>query len=185
MKKISFEIALAAELVVLAIVLAFGASIARAQVSPYSFPDHDVVYSCVSTAGDGIPFTFSFNGIPQPHYAVVVGTRTPSTDTLVPIITSVTNSAGADLTTGAIKLLAANAGLSLTVSASDNVGIVSGKLEVDGVTATPFGNGLEVLPNPFYVRWNSKTITAGSHAMRLTVCDAAFNCTQRTWSMTK
>jgi hypothetical protein len=155
------------------------------QLPPMAFPDHDVAYSCVSTIGDGAPITFKFTAVPTPHFEVITGNRPVSNDTMNPIIVSVTSSAGVDLTTGAVKLLAANNGLSLTVGASDNVGIVSGKLEVDGVIATPFGNGLEVLPNPFYVRWNSRSIAVGNHGLRLTVCDAALNCSQRTWSMTR
>lgn len=184
MKKHWFEISLFAFAAACLFVFAYP-FLTYSQTPLTAFPDHDVAYSCVSTLGDSAPITFKFTAVPSPHFEVITGNRPVSTDTMNPTIVSVTSSAGVDLTTGAVKLLAANSGLSLTVGASDNVGIVSGKLEVDGVMATPFGNGLEVLPNPFYVRWNSKTIAAGSHALRLTVCDAALNCSQRTWSMTR
>lgn len=156
-----------------------------AQAPTTMFPDHDVAYTCTPSDGNGAPVQFKFTPVPSPRFEVSVGNKTPNGDSLNPVLNSITNSAGTDITTGAVRLLAANNGLAITVNATDNVGIVTGKLEMDGVLATPFGNGLDVLPNPFYVRWNSKTIGLGSHAFRLSVCDAALNCTQRTWSMTR
>lgn len=170
--------------IAVAAILLIGKGI-KAQAPPMTFPDHDVAYTCVPTDGAGAPVQFTFTNTPTARFDVKLGPTPASPDRSNPVITAITNSAGADLTTGAIRLLAVNNGLSLTISASDDVGIVTGKLEVDGKMATPFGNGLDVLPNPFYVRWNSKTIPAGSHALRLSVCDAGLNCAERTWSMTR
>lgn len=155
------------------------------QMPPTTFPDHDVAYVCNPTSGNGAPVTFKFTPVPGPHFDVFVGTIPSTGDALDPVIVSVTNSANVDITTGTVKLVAATAGLALTVNATDNIGVVTGKLDVDGVMATPFGNGIEKLPTPFYVRWNSSNIAAGPHSFRLTVCDATKHCASRTWSMTK
>jgi hypothetical protein len=166
--------------------ICLGASVMYSlQQPPTTFPDHDVAYVCNPTDAAGAPVTFKFTPIPSPHFDVFVGNNPALSDTIDPVITSVTNSANVDITTGAVKLVAATAGLAMTVTASDNVGVVSGKLEVDGRLATPFGNSIDVLPPSFYVRWNSTTIAAGIHTMRLSVCDAAKHCAVRTWSMTK
>lgn len=165
--------------------LAIGAVCIFGQTPPTMFPDHEVAYTCIPTAGSGAAVQFKFSPAPAPHFEVNVG-NTPSTgDILNPVIVSVTNSAGIDITTGAVKLLAANNGLSATVAAMDNTGIVGGKLEVDGKLATPFGNGFDILPSPFYIRWNAKTVSAGIHNFRLTVWDVGQNKAERTWSMTK
>ncbi len=169
----------------LCLILGLLTALGKPAQMPTTFPDHDVAYVCNPTVGAGAPVTFHFTPIPSPHFDVFVGNITPVNDTIDPVIVSVTNSANVDITTGAVKLIAATAGLSMTITATDNVGVVSGKLEVDGRLATPFGNGVDVLPSPFYVRWNSNTIAAGVHAMRLSVCDAAKLCAVRTWSMTK
>jgi hypothetical protein len=156
-----------------------------AQLPVKSFPDHDVAYSCLPTIGDGPAITFKFTNVPNPRFDVSVSTTPATTDLELPVIASVTNSAGIDITSGAVKLVTATAGLAATVTATDNTGVVIGKLEVDGKIATPFGNGLDVLPNSFYVRWNAKSVSAGAHVFRLAVCDAALNCAVKTWSMTK
>lgn len=163
--------------------LAFASALSQTPASP--FPDHDVAYTCTPTVGNGPVVQFRFTNVPGPQLQANIGTVTPSTDTMNPVIVSITNSAGVDVTSGTVKLLDANHGLPITVTANDNVGVVAGKLEVDGTMATPFGNGLDVLPNSFFVRWNSKTVTVGPHTFRLSVYDAAGNAAVKTWSMTK
>lgn len=174
-----------AVLITIGVFFLLASAIAIAQLPPTTFPDHDVAYTCVQTTGVGPGVQFKFTNVPSPHFDVSVSTTLPTNDLELPVIASITSSAGADLTTGAVKLVTATAGLAATVTASDNMGVVIGKLEVDGKIATPFGNGLDVLPNSFYVRWNAKTVSAGAHVFRLTVCDAAQNCAAKTWSMTK
>lgn len=150
---------------------------------PGPSPDHLVAYACTPTMGNGPTVAFNFNPAPFPNIHAVIGAVPNSTDKLNPTIASVTTSAGIDLTTGLVRLSLANAGLAFTVTATDNVGVVSGTVEVDGKLATPFGNGIDVLPGQFYVRWNAKSISAGDHAFRLTVWDAAGNPAERTWMM--
>ena len=152
---------------------------------PFPFPPQDVAYNCVPLSGNSQPLTFKFTTTPSPHFQLDIKSQPAPTDVTAPVFVSVTNSAGIDVTAGAVRLLDANFGLPITVRATDDVGVVGGKLEVDGKLATPFGNDLDVLPTPFYVRWNAKTISAGAHAFSLTVWDAAGNKTVKTWSMTK
>lgn len=164
--------------------LAFVSALSQTPTS--GFPDHDVAYTCTPTVGNGPLVNFKFSNLPGPHFDVSVGIPPNGiVDTQNPVIVSVTNSAGIDVTTGGVKLLDANHGLPITVTANDNVGVVGGKLEVDGKMATPFGNGIDVLPVSYFIRWNAKTITLGPHTFRLTVCDITQNCAVRTWSMTR
>jgi hypothetical protein len=155
------------------------------QMPPTIFPDHDVAYSCNPVLGTGAPFQLRFTNFPAPHFDVAVGNVPASTDSMNPIILSVTTTSGIDVTSGNVKLLAANNGLSITVTATDNIGVVGGRLDVDGKLGTPFGSGTDILPSTFYVRWNAKTITAGAHTFRLTVWDSNQNQAERTWGMTK
>lgn len=156
-----------------------------AWAGPPQLPDHDVAYQCLPIVGNGPPVQIKFTNTPFAQLQASIGISPQSNDTQSPVIVSVTNSAGVNLLPGNVKLLAANNGLPLTVTATDNVGVVGGKLEVDGKLATPFGNGIDVQPSPIYVRWNAKTVPIGLHTLRLTIWDAANNTTAISWSMTK
>lgn len=157
----------------------------QAQAPPSSFPDHDVAYNCVPTLGNGAPVQFKFTAAPAPRFDVTVGNVPASGDTQNPVIVSITNTAGVDVTHGAVRLLAANNGLPITITATDNVGVVGGRLDVDGNLGTPFGNGVDVLPSVFYVRWNAKTVSFGVHNFKLTLWDSSQNKAERSWTMTK
>jgi len=159
--------------------------IVLAQQPPMTFPDHDVSYNCVPTVGAGAPVTFKFTAVPSPHFDVTMGNDPVSPDHQHPVLVSITNTAGVDVTTGNVRLLAGNNGLPITITAADSVGVVGGRLDVDGKLGTPFGNGSDVLPSTFYVRWNARTIAPGLHNFKLTVWDAAQNKAEKTWTMTK
>jgi hypothetical protein len=172
-------------MIVLTILLAVGAVYGRAIQAPPPgpLPDHVVSYTCAPTAGNGPTVLIKFDPAPFPNVHAVIGPPLNTTDKTAPTIASVTNSAGVDQTTGAVKFVPASNGLALTVTASDNVGIVVGTLEVDGKVATPFGNGVDVLPGSFYVRWNTPSIAIGPHTLKLTVWDAAGNPAVKSWVM--
>ena len=150
---------------------------------PGPLPDHVVAYTCNPTSGNGPVVAIKFDPAPFPNVHAVIGPPLNPTDTVAPVISAITNSANVDQTTGTVKFVPATNGLALTVTAIDNVGVVVGTLEVDGKVATPFGNGTDILPGSFYVRWNTPSIALGPHTLRLTVWDAAGNPAVKTWVM--
>jgi hypothetical protein len=179
------ELKLIAYLFTLVFAVLVVVAIATAQTPTSVFPSTDIAYTCTATRGNAPPVEFKFTAAPAPHVDVYFGPPATSGDMQSPIIARVTNTSGVDLLSGSVKLLAANNGLPLTVTASDNVGVVLAILSVDGVNVTQTGNGKDALPQVFYLRWNSTTVALGPHVFRLQVFDKSNNMADRNWSMTR
>ncbi len=104
-----------------------------------------------------------------------------SHDATPPVISSVIYSGGADVLGGAVKIPAN--GVPFTVTASDNVGVMSAKLFIDGEEG-PKDGGAHLLPSPFFLRWNAPvSLALGVHNFRLVVWDGSGNFATKTWTM--
>lgn len=60
--------------------------------------------------------------------------------------------------------------ISITVNATDNVGVTSVSLSIDGGSAVSSSNA-----SPFTTTWNSATVANGAHILKVTAADAAGN----------
>lgn len=86
---------------------------------------------------------------------------TPPADTAPPVVTITAPAAGATV----------RAMVSVTASASDNVGVADTELLVDGV---PVAHDAAA---PYAFTWDSTTVTNGTHALEVRAADAAGNST--------
>src|SRR5436309_844777 len=89
-------------------------------------------------------------------------TVTVSNDTTPPSV-SITSPAGGATVSGTI---------SVTASASDNVGVVGVQFKLDGANL-----GVEDTTSPYGVSWNTTTASSGSHTLTAVARDAAGNVT--------
>ena len=92
-----------------------------------------------------------------------------------PATVTVSNAA-ADTTPPIVAITSPKAGsavsgnVAVTVSYSDNVGVVRVELAADG---TPVATATSA---PFTTRWNSRKAPPGAHVLQVKACDAAGNC---------
>jgi len=91
---------------------------------------------------------------------------TGSGDTTAPTVSITVPTAGADVSGPLVTV---------TATASDNVGVAGVQFKVDGVNV-----GAEDTVSPYSIAWNSTTVTDGSHSITATARDAAGNTTTST-----
>ncbi len=89
---------------------------------------------------------------------------------------------GGDITPPVVSITVPSAGatvsgaaVTLTATASDNIGVVGVQFKIDGVAT-----GTEDTASPFSITWNSTGATNGSHTITATARDAAGNSTTST-----
>jgi hypothetical protein len=143
-------------------------------------PARDYTYACTSPTGPA--FTFHF--LQFPFQSIIAGLIPPASpaNSIAPVISSVIYSGGKDVLPGTVKIPASTNGVPLTITATDDIGVMYYQLEIDGRAGPRDGNGVDVLPTPFYVRWNA-TPALGPHTFRLTVWDGSFNPAEKIWTM--
>jgi hypothetical protein len=94
---------------------------------------------------------------------VVVSNQSQSTDTTPPTVSITSPTPGATVSGGAVTLSA---------TASDNVGVVGVQFKVDGVAA-----GSEDTTAPYSASWSGAAVTNGTHTLTAVARDAAGNVT--------
>jgi hypothetical protein len=143
-------------------------------------PTRDYTYACTSPTGPA--FTFHF--LQFPFQSIIASLTPPASpaNSIAPVISSVIYSGGKDVLPGTVKIPASTNGVPLTITATDDIGVMYYQLEIDGRAGPRDGNGVDVLPTPFYVRWNA-TPALGPHTFRLTVWDGSFNPAEKIWTM--
>jgi len=156
----------------------------QAQLPTSAFPEHDFTYTCTPTNGTAPPLEFKFTAAPAPHVDVFFGVPAASNDKQPPVISTVLNSVNVNVLTNNVRITTTN-GVPLTITASDNVGVVWYRLDVDGLEGPKDGNAALILPTTFYTRWNARNVAAGSHHFKLTVSDLAGNLAVKEWEMTR
>jgi len=157
----------------------------HAQAPPPSiFPSQDFTYTCTPTNGTAPPVEFKFTAAPAPHVDVFFGANVASNDKTPPVINSVLNSVNVNVLPGGIRITTTN-GVPLTITASDNVGVVWFRLDVDGLEGPKDGNAALILPLTFYARWNARNVAPGLHHFKLTVSDLAGNQAVKEWDMVR
>lgn len=105
-------------------------------------------------------------------------------DKTKPVISKITGPTGANVLTGNGKITSQS--VMFTVTASDDTGIQSYFLQVDGHDVIPGAGGDSSLPPSFKLYWNANVQSVGSHSFNLKVCDKAGNCSEpAVWKMVK
>lgn len=156
---------------------------AQAPPSPPA-PVQSYHFDCVSRTSATLKVVMDLDRDPlEALRAMITNVKPTSTDTTIPVITSVVNSSAVSLLTNAVKISPTGFGLPVTIGAGDDVGIVSAALYVDNVRKTTTGDGVEALPVTFYMRWNARDVPVGNHFFKVVVWDAGGNSAEKTWTM--
>lgn len=152
-------------------------------------PSQPIHFECTSPISPTLKVNMDLDRDPlEALRMIITNVQPPSADNIAPIITTVLYS-GNTAAVETVKIPAASVSVQFSVSASDNIGLKSFNLYVDGAFVSSGSGGTELLAanaQPFAVRWNAAVITSGVHNFRLIVYDAAKNASQeRLWTMTK
>lgn len=155
----------------------FGVSLMAQEPGPN--PIIDAMFYCNSPTA--APFTMHYKRFPD-AIQTDVNQLVMSSDAVAPNIAAVIVSGGSSVLGNTAKINPLSNGVPFTVSASDDVGITSASLYIDGKLATAAADG-DGLPSLFYLRWNARAVAPGVHAFRLLVWDKAGNLSEKTWTM--
>lgn len=120
----------------------------------------DISMAFDSAAGKAYVFYTSQGGLQLPNCTLAGG---PPPDTQPPAVSITSPGSGATVSGTAVTLSA---------SASDNVGVVGVQFKVDGINV-----GAEDTSAPYSISWNSTTVANGSHTITAVARDAAGNST--------
>ncbi len=146
-------------------------------------------FTCTSTEASTVKVEMDLDRDPIDALRVLISNIKPtSADTTAPVITSVFYS-GSTAPVESVKIPATSVSVQFSVSGSDDVGVQSFVLYVDGALVSSGNGGTQLLAangQAFAVRWNAAVIPAGSHSFKLVVYDAATNpSAARVWQMVK
>ncbi len=145
-------------------------------------------WDCVSPAGVTLAIDLDNNPVPAIRLGIsdrLTDLQLQSPDKTPPIITSVVYSNSVSVLANTSKILGTANGVPLTVVAADDVGVRNASLFVDGVLVTSTSSAPDILPLLFYLRWNARAVSSGTHTFRLIVYDAAGNSAEKLWTMTR
>jgi Big-like domain-containing protein len=130
----------------------------------------------LGVADADVPYAISWNTLEAtngPHAISVVATDAAGNSIAASITVNVNNdlvSPAVSITAPANNAAVAGTGVSVTASASDNVGVVGVQFGFDGSTI-----GVEDTTAPFSVSWNTITTNNGVHTLSATARDAFGN----------
>jgi hypothetical protein len=144
----------------------------------------DASFQCVSADPKPQRVDVDLSHFPFDQVSIRMVATDDSTDKIKPVISKVLGPTGSSVLTNSGKITSQS--MMFTVSATDNIGIQSYFLQVDGRDVIPGAGGDSNLPPTFKLVWNANVQSVGTHSFSLKVCDAAGNCSEpAVWRMVK
>ena len=139
----------------------------------------------ISAEDTTAPYSVSANTTTIPNgsytFTAIARDAAGNVSTSAPITVTVANAPPPDTTAPTVSIASPAAGgtvsgiITLTASASDNVGVVGVQFKRDGIII-----GAEDTTPPFSISWNTATATNGTHTLTAAARDAAGNVTTST-----
>jgi hypothetical protein len=131
----------------------------------------------IVATGSTAPYSFSWNSttVANGPHTLTATARDAAGNTALSSVTVTVNNAPADTVAPSVSITSPAAGarvsgnVVVTVSASDNVGVVKVELYVDGVLKATS------IASPFTTKWNSRQAAPGNHTLQTKAYDAAGN----------
>lgn len=181
----------AAEYLAMIVVLSVSsaASFRSAQTPTPPAPAQPVHFKCDSDSIPGLSVMVDLDRDPLEQLRInIAKVLPPSTDTTPPQIKSVLYT-GLTAPVETVKIPATQTSVQFSVIGSDDVGLKSFNLYIDGAFVSGGSGGTELLAangSAFAVRWNAAMIRPGAHTFRLVLYDAVGNASaDKIWSMVK
>lgn len=155
-------------------------SFALSGQEPGPAPLVDTVFDCVDQTASAPPFKLHYQRYPA-GIQTEINTPIVRTDVTPPVITNVFSGA-ASVFTNNVVISPTAYGVPFSISAGDDVRIVSASLFVDDKVAIAIADD-DGYNNLFYMRWNARASKPGVHNFKLVVWDKAGNLAEKTWTM--